>query len=79
MHDCNCKGTTKLQLLQRVFQRMLTLQRLRAVQMEAVRPPLGTHQPPEPAQLRLHRLRRHQHLYLRLRPLRPHRNAETDI
>ena len=24
MHDCNCKGTTKLQLLQRVFQRMLT-------------------------------------------------------
>ena len=26
MHYCDCKGTTKLQLLQRVFQRMLTLQ-----------------------------------------------------
>ena len=26
MHNCGCKGTTKLQLLQRVFQRMLTLQ-----------------------------------------------------
>ena len=25
MHYCDCKGTTKLQLLQRVFQRMLTL------------------------------------------------------
>ncbi len=24
MHYCDCKGTTKLQLLQRVFQRMLT-------------------------------------------------------
>ena len=24
MHYCNCKGTTKIQLLQRVFQRMLT-------------------------------------------------------
>lgn len=24
MHYCGCKGTTKLQLLQRVFQRMLT-------------------------------------------------------
>ena len=25
MHYCNCKGTTKIQLLQRVFQRMLTI------------------------------------------------------
>ena len=25
MHYCDCKGTTKLQLIQRVFQRMLTL------------------------------------------------------
>ena len=25
MHYCACKGTTKLQLLQRVFQRMLTI------------------------------------------------------
>ena len=25
MHYCDCKGTTKLQLLQRVFQRMLTI------------------------------------------------------
>ena len=28
------------------------------------RPTSGAHQPPEPAQLRLHRLRRHQHLHL---------------
>ena len=27
MHNCGCKGTTKLQLLQRVFQRMLTSER----------------------------------------------------
>ena len=32
MHYCGCKGTTKLQLLQRVFQRMLTTQRMTATQ-----------------------------------------------
>ena len=63
----------------RSVQAHVPLQRLRAVQMEAVRPPPGTHQPPEPAQLRLHPLRRHQHLHLRLRPLRSHRNVENDI
>ena len=55
------------------------LQRFGSVQVEAVRPPSRAHQSPEPAQLLLHRLRWHQHLHLRLRPLRSHRPNEANI
>ena len=61
------------------IQAHVPLQCLGSVQMEALRPPPRTRQSPEPASLRLHRLRRHQHLHLRLRPLRQDRHAESHL
>ncbi len=61
------------------IQAHVPLQCLGSVQMEALRPPLRTRQPPKPASLRLHRLRRHQHLHLRLRPMRQDRHAESHL
>ena len=49
------------------------------VQVETVRPPSGTHQSPEPAQLLLHPLQRHQHLHLRLHPLRQNNHDESHV
>ena len=61
------------------IQAHVPLQCLGSVQVEALRPPPRTRQPPEPASLRLHRLRRHQHLHLRLWPLRQDRHAESHL
>ena len=38
MHYCDCKGTTKLQLLQRVFQRMLTIKEHKQIIAEMLPP-----------------------------------------